>query len=75
MKTILKTNNHVHLNWVEYILSKHEIEYFVMDRSMSSAEGNITAIPIRIVVKCEDEKNAVEIIRNEQNELDLKNKI
>ena len=70
MKTILKTNNHVHLSWVKHILSKHNIESFVMDSSMSSVEGNITAIPVRVVVNSEDEKIALKIIQDEEDNLD-----
>ena len=41
-----------------------------MDSSMSSVEGNISAIPVRIVVNSEDEKIALKIILEEENNLD-----
>ena len=37
---------------------------------MSSVEGNITAIPVRVVVNSEDEKIALKIIQEEENNLD-----
>ena len=70
MKTIFKTNNHVHLSWIKHILSKNNIKYFVMDSSMSSVEGNITAIPVRVVVNSEDGKTALKIIHEEEKNLD-----
>ena len=70
MKTIFKTNNHVHLSWIKHILSEHNIRFFVMDSSMSSVEGNITAIPVRVVVNSEDEKIALKIIQEEEDNLD-----
>ncbi len=41
-----------------------------MDSSMSSVEGNITAIPVRVVVNSEDEKTALKIIHEEEKNLD-----
>ncbi len=51
MNTIYKSNNLVEISWVKYILESNGIEYFVADELMSINEGNISAIPIRIIVK------------------------
>ena len=51
MKLVFKSNNLVEISWVKYILGSNDIEYFVLDELMSINEGNISAIPIRILVK------------------------
>ena len=51
MKLVFKSNNLVEISWVKYILDSNDIEFFVLDELMSINEGNISAIPIRILVK------------------------
>ena len=51
MKLVFKSNNLVEISWVKHILDSNNIEFFVLDELMSINEGNISAIPIRILVK------------------------
>ena len=69
MKTVLKTNNHITLSWIKHILSCNNIKFYILDESMSSVEGNITAIPMRILVDTENLKRAKNIISDEEDEL------
>ena len=69
MKTVLKTNNHITLSWVKHILECSNINFYILDESMSSAEGNISAIPMRILVDAENLKKAKELIDRAQQEL------
>ena len=66
MKTILKTNNLIQLPWVKFILDNYNINFYVMDQSMSSVEGNISAIPVRILVDYENAEKAERIIKLEE---------
>ena len=50
MKTIIKSNDIVYISWVKNILNTHNIKFYVLDEEMSITEGNITAIPVRILV-------------------------
>ena len=69
MKTVLKTNNHITLSWVKHILECSNIKFYILDESMSSVEGNISAIPMRILVDAENLKIAKELIDQAQKEL------
>ena len=69
MKTVLKTNNHITLSWVKHILECSNIKFYILDESMSSVEGNISAIPMRILVDAENLKIAKELIDRAQQEL------
>ena len=69
MKTVLKTNNHITLSWVKHILECSNIKFYILDESMSSVEGNISAIPMRILVDAENLKVAKELIDRAQQEL------
>ena len=69
MQEIFKSNNIVEVSWVKHILQLNNIEYFVMDEQMSTNEGNISAIPVRILVK-KNSVNAVKLlIENEKEKL------
>ena len=69
MKTVLKTNNHITLSWIKHILSCNNIKFYILDESMSSVEGNITAIPMRILVDSKNLKRAKKIISDAEDEL------
>ena len=69
METLLKTNDHVYLSWIKNILTNHGIKFFTLDEEMSVMEGNITAIPIRILVDKSKIDLAKQIIENEKKEL------
>ena len=51
---------------IKSILQAHNIEYFTFDEEMSMTEGNITAIPIRIIVNESEISKALHIIKNEE---------
>ena len=69
METVLKTNNHITLSWVKYLLESSNINFYVLDESMSSVEGNITAIPMRILVDRNDLEKAKRIISDAKKNL------
>ena len=50
METLIKSNDQIYISWIKSILKAHNIEHFTFDEEMSITEGNITAIPIRIIV-------------------------
>ena len=54
METILKSNDLVYISWVKSLLASNSINFFVLDEEMSIMEGNITAIPVRILVDYAD---------------------
>ena len=66
MKTLIKSNDHIYISWIKSILKTHNIEYFTFDEEMSITEGNITAIPIRIIVNDNQISKALQIIKNEE---------
>lgn len=73
METLLKSNNHVYISWVKSILNSNNINFATLDEEMSIMEGNITAIPIRILVDSNDITKAKEIIEKEKKEIGLTN--
>ena len=72
MKTVLKTNNHITLSWVKHILYSSNIRFYILDESISSIEGNISAFPMRILVDAENLKLAKKLIDQAQQELKKK---
>ena len=62
MQILIRSNDIIYLTWVKSILSHNNIEFFVLDESMASTEGNISAIPIRILVDDDDLKKAKYLI-------------
>lgn len=71
MQILIRSNDIIYLTWVKSILSHNNIEFFVLDESMASTEGNISAIPVRILVDDNDLKKAKYLIS--QTEIDNKN--
>ena len=69
VKLVFKSNNLVEISWVKYILDSNGIEFFVLDELMSINEGNISAIPIRILVKDNFVNKAKKILNDEQKKL------
>ncbi len=69
MKTIIRSNNQVYISWVKNILNINNIKYFVLDEEMSVMEGNITAIPVRILVDEKDLNLSKEIIQKAEKKL------
>ena len=66
METLIKSNDHIYISWIKSILKTHNIEFFALDEEMSVTEGNITAIPIRIIVNQNELSKALQIIKNEE---------
>ena len=69
MELIFKSNNIVETSWVKHILKSHKIVFIVLDESMSMVEGNISAIPIRILVEKNEVHKAKKLIQREQKNL------
>ena len=67
MQILIRSNDIIYLTWVKSILSHNNIEFFVLDESMASTEGNISAIPIRILVDDDDLKKAMYLISQTEN--------
>lgn len=70
METILKSNDIVLISWVKNLLDINSIKFFVLDEEMSITEGNITAIPIRILVDYQDAPKALKIIEIEKRKIE-----
>ena len=66
METLIKSNDRIYISWIKSILKAHNIEYFTFDEEMSMTEGNITGIPIRIIVNDNEISKALQIIKNEE---------
>tara|TARA_A100001388_G_scaffold152124_1_gene113041 strand:+ start:227 stop:424 length:198 start_codon:yes stop_codon:yes gene_type:complete len=62
MKTLLKSNDLIYISWVKSILSENNIEFFVFDEHMSMVDGNICAIPIRLIVENDNYEFAKKLI-------------
>ncbi len=54
MKELLRTNNPVRLSWLQALFSDSGIESLVLDHHTSLIEGNIGAIPRRLMVSDRD---------------------
>ena len=50
MKDLIRTNNPALLSFVESLLKELDVDYFIADRGISSAEGSIGAFPMRVLV-------------------------
>ena len=66
METLIESNDQIYISWIKSILKAYNIEYFTFDEEMSITEGNITAIPIRILVNENELSKALQIIKNEE---------
>ena len=62
MEILLKSNDIIFVSWVKHQLTEEQIEFNVFDENMSLMDGNICAIPIRIMVNTEDLEKAKKII-------------
>jgi len=67
MQILIRSNDIIYLTWVKSILSHNNIEFIVLDESMASTEGNISAIPVRILVDDNDLKKAKYLISETRN--------
>jgi hypothetical protein len=64
VKTILKTNDPVLLNFAVALLKDAAIKAAVFDESMSVLDGSMVIIPRRLMVSEDDEERAREILRD-----------
>ena len=64
MVELTRTNDPVFLSWLLYALSESEIKAFVFDSFTSIMEGNISAIPRRVMV-IEDQLAQARVILHE----------
>ncbi len=69
MKTIIKSNDLVYISWIEHTLNEHFIKYHILDKSMAITEGNISAIPIRILVSNQNKHLAEKTIEKAEKDL------
>lgn len=63
MRAILKTNDPVKLNFAQVLLADAGIEAVVFDTEMSFMDGNIGALPRRLMVADEDAAKAEAVLR------------
>ena len=52
MQILIRSNDIVYLTWVKSILSHNNIEFIVLDESMASTEGNISANNMYRIFNC-----------------------
>ena len=69
MKELLRTNNSVRLSWAQAVLADAGIDCLVLDHHTSLVEGNIGAIPRRLMVAERDYRRARESLAAAEAEL------
>jgi Putative prokaryotic signal transducing protein len=62
MKELLRTNDPVRLSWLQALLRDSGIESLVLDHHTSLVEGNIGAIPRRLMVSERDHRRARDLL-------------
>ncbi len=72
MKLVVKSNDFVFISWVKNIFDSNAIKFYVLDEEMSVMEGNITAIPVRIMVDDGDFQKAKKILEIERKIIQTK---
>ncbi len=70
MKPVLRTNNLVELSWAQAVLAEAGIDAVVFDAHSSMAEGNIGAIPRRLMVEKMNESRAASVLHAARSALD-----
>lgn len=50
MEEVFRTNDPVKLSYIEHLLAEAGVEFVVLDRHISSIEGNIGIFPKRVLV-------------------------
>lgn len=71
MRTLLKTNDPVLLNYAEVLLRDAGIEAVVFDAEASIMDGSMGMLPRRLMVDDEDEERARSILRDGLGEAKL----
>jgi hypothetical protein len=69
MKELLRTNDWVRLSWVQAVLADAGIKSEMLDLHTSIIEGNIGAIPRRLMVEAKDHARAAQIVAAAEKEL------
>ena len=69
MRELLRTNDWVRLSWAEAWLRDAGIDCLVLDHHASLVEGNIGAIPRRLMVAERDHRRAAAVIAAAEKEL------
>jgi hypothetical protein len=69
LRELMRTNDLVHLSWVQSVLDEANILTFIMDEHMSILEGSANAIPRRVMVSEEDHELAQKIIEEAKSDL------
>ncbi len=62
MRELLRTNDMVRLSWLQALLNDAGIDSVVLDHYTSLVEGNIGAIPRRLMVSDRDHSRARAVI-------------
>ena len=62
MKELLRTNDPVRISWLTAVLAEAGVEAIVLDTHTSILEGQIGAIPRRIMVVDEDYESALDLV-------------
>jgi hypothetical protein len=62
MRELLRTNDPVRLSWAQAVLREAGIDSLVLDHYASLVEGNISAIPRRLMVAERDHRRASTVI-------------
>ncbi len=62
MRTIMTSNNLVRLSFLAAVLRDAGIESVLLDAHVSAVEGSIGAIPRRLAVLAEDERQAQRVL-------------
>lgn len=69
MKELLRTNDWVRLSWAQAVLAEAGIRSEMLDLHTSLVEGNIGAIPRRLMVQEDDHPRAARLIATAEKEL------
>jgi hypothetical protein len=69
MRELLRTNDPVRLSWAQARLRDAGIDSLVLDHHASLVEGNIGAIPRRLMVAERDHRRALAILGAAEEEL------
>ncbi len=63
MRVVLTTNDPIRLSFVMALLRDAGIEPLMFDNHVSAMEGSIGAIPRRVMVADDDERQALRVLR------------
>jgi Putative prokaryotic signal transducing protein len=69
MRELLRTNDLVHLSWVQAVLAAEGIDCVLLDDHVSGVEGSIGAIPRRLMVPQDRLEEAREVVERARDAL------